>query len=142
MPKCLSVLFALTLVACGANSPSPVPLAGRTKSGSCLVEVRPTPWPIPLNEPFELTVELFDGVTGERSESQVFLEVDAWMPSHGHGMLRKTRVQQVEPGQYQVSGMLFHMEGEWELRIAIAQQQANGDFFQVVRDELALPIEL
>ena len=43
------------------------------------------------------------------------LAVSAWMPEHGHGMLRQPRVEVRDDGSYHVVGMLLHMRGHWQV---------------------------
>ena len=47
------------------------------------------------------------------STTEVF--VDAAMPSHGHGMNTRPRVQRNADGTHTARGLLFHMAGHWEL---------------------------
>jgi hypothetical protein len=79
-------------------------------SGQYLIAWRPAPAPIARNQDFALDVwVLEDGaprnVTG--------LAVSAWMPDHGHGMLRAVRPEARPDGSYRVENMLLHMRGHW-----------------------------
>jgi len=51
------------------------------------------------------------------------LEVLGWMPDHGHGFLRGAEVERLSSGSFRVSGVLFHMRGDWELTFDVAQAQ-------------------
>ncbi|MCB0393996.1 MAG: FixH family protein [Bdellovibrionales bacterium] len=44
------------------------------------------------------------------------LEVELWMPEHGHGS-SPTTVNSIELGSYEVSDVYFIMPGFWEVRI-------------------------
>jgi len=48
------------------------------------------------------------------------LKVDALMPSHGHGMNYKTSVQVQPDGTVNASGLMFHMPGEWQIKIDLS----------------------
>lgn len=43
------------------------------------------------------------------------------MPHHGHGMAVEPVTRRIDsmPGVFEVTGMMFHMPGEWELYIDI-----------------------
>ncbi len=43
------------------------------------------------------------------------VQVSADMPAHGHGMNYRPEVVTLGPGRYRVSGMMFHMPGNWRL---------------------------
>ncbi|MAE29044.1 MAG: hypothetical protein CMJ87_08730 [Planctomycetes bacterium] len=82
-------------------------------SGTGTLRWRSEPAEVPLNEPFNLRVQLPGG-----PQSIDSLAVDATMPNHRHGMLRAPRITVLGPddeGSFLVEGMLFHMTGLWEL---------------------------
>ena len=83
-----------------------------SRAGTYRVHWRSNAGKIPRNEDFELEVwVLRDGAPAK----DVHLDVHAWMPDHGHGMLRKTRPEPQPDGSFRVQGMLFHMRGHWKL---------------------------
>ena len=43
------------------------------------------------------------------------LSVNATMPEHGHGMNYAPTVKKIGPGHWRAEGLMFHMEGKWEL---------------------------
>jgi hypothetical protein len=103
---------------------------------------RPDPAPLPMNEPFALDVEVAPaaGAKGDQAGraapgAGTELFVSAWMPEHGHGMLRAPRARPQAPphpsgsGRFRVRGMLLHMGGRWQL------------FFDVVRGGIASRVE-
>ena len=83
----------------------------------------PTENRIPLNEPFDLHIQLYE----VRDEIVRFplrdatLSVDAGMPEHMHGMTVQPAVTKQKDGSYMVQGMLFHMPGRWELYFDITR---------------------
>jgi len=48
---------------------------------------------------------------------------EARMPAHHHGMMVNPRVSTVGPGDYRIDGVKLHMQGTWELSLAV---MANG----------------
>jgi hypothetical protein len=116
-----------------------VAMAGTTAEGF-QVRMIAEPSPVPLNEPFELVVEVLDA-EGAPAED-VRLEVTGWMPDHGHGMLRATEVAPLGDGLHRVRGMLLHMGGLWEIHVAVIWEEGAEDYFQVRRDGVTFPVEL
>jgi hypothetical protein len=105
--------------------------AGLTRGGSYRVVWVPVPDPIPLNEPFELTV-VITHVEDGTPVIDATLMVEATMPSHGHGMNRHPRVVDRVEGRYRVAGMLFHMSGLWQIDIDVIRRHvAEGVRFDV-----------
>jgi hypothetical protein len=49
----------------------------------------------------------------------VKLSIDAGMAAHNHGMKSKPMIESLGQGKYKVSGLLFHMSGEWFLEFSI-----------------------
>ena len=105
-----------------------------TDSGPLTLEWRSEPTPIPLNEPFELYVRARD--TAGEVPPGAALGVEAWMPGHGHGMLRQPVAELQPDGWFRVRGMLFHMAGEWELRTRVGWREEEGEHF-AIRSQLA-----
>lgn len=126
----VSLLLSLLLTACagpGGGAPEGPGVgwtAGTSLAGMFDAKWRAEPAPIPDNASFELDVVLTDRATGAPMED-VQLFVSAWMPDHGHGMVRNPEATHVGDGVYRVRGMLFHMPGEWQL------------FLDVVRDGIS-----
>ena len=134
------LLFAALLPACGRGGEGPLVMAGVAAVEGHQVRLISEPSPIPLNEPFELVVELLDS-RGQPAE-EVGLEVTGWMPGHGHGMLRTTEVVPIGGGIHRVRGMLFHMGGKWEIRVALSWEEQSEDYFEIKRDGIVFPVEL
>ncbi len=97
-----------------------------------------TPEAIPLNEPFAMEVWVYDGDRPDVLTRTVYLDVDAAMPEHRHGMNRIPRVRALVPpsaqvdsshhpygaagdGRFEVSGMLLHMPGRWEIHFDVTR---------------------
>lgn len=75
----------------------------------------------PLNEMFAMDVRVEDAEGHPLEPNDIALRVDAAMPQHGHGM-NTTPKTQPDGGGFHVSGMLFHMPGDWRI------------YFDVTRD--------
>ncbi len=56
------------------------------------------------------------------------LRLIADMPAHGHGMNYQVRIITGDAGNYRIEGLLFHMPGEWRLRIDFSRQQNTHRF--------------
>lgn len=119
MPETPSAMTPVTEQAEPPANPPPPPGDGveeiASHAGSYLVRFRPAPAPVPENEPFGLEVWVLDAGDEPRLAADVELAVDAGMPEHGHGMNREPKVKRLGPGHFAVTGMLFHMPGDWEL---------------------------
>ena len=75
---------------------------------------------VPMNEHFELELELFR-VEGDERVAWEGAEPDvrATMPEHRHGMLTRPAAEDLGDGRYKVPAMLFHMEGYWVLHVSV-----------------------
>lgn len=63
------------------------------------------------------------------------VSIEGGMPAHNHGLPTQPRVtEQAEPGVYRIDGLRFHMQGDWELRLAITHAGQ--------RDTLVIPLRL
>ncbi len=83
-----------------------------SRAGKFLVCWRSLTGSVPRNEDFELEAwVLRDGQPAREAQ----LTVSAWMPDHGHGMLRQPRAEMRADGSFRVEGMLLHMRGHWQL---------------------------
>jgi hypothetical protein len=125
------VLVALLIWACTAigkptppeesSAPPPLPNSTLLRSNARSYELRwrAEPPEVPLNEPFALRLQ----VRGDPTQV-TDLHVDAIMPDHRHGMLRRPRIRRLgedEEGTFLVEGMLFHMTGLWELHFDLTR---------------------
>lgn len=75
---------------------------------------------IVLSEPFDLQLT-FCGIA---SRSIRHIEVHAIMPAHQHGMNYTPVATPMDEGHFEVSNMLFHMPGAWDVKIAVFTDQA------------------
>lgn len=104
------------------EGPKPIALNANqvrmSNGGTFTVGYMTDPDPIPLNELFSIEVRLSDA---DGPADDVTLIADADMPAHRHGMLRRPTVEKRSPGVFLVTGMQFHMPGEWVLYFDITQ---------------------
>ncbi|MFT4537986.1 MAG: hypothetical protein ACI841_005256 [Planctomycetota bacterium] len=123
-----------------SNSPSsaedPAPSTWRelTTAGETFrISWMPQPDPIPLNDAFEMLVQIHDQ-QGQPVEGAIVV-VNGTMPGHGHGMLRVPQSEDTGSGTYRVRGMLLHMAGHWEMRIdAVVGGAAHSSSFDLYLD--------
>jgi hypothetical protein len=88
--------------------------------GSFDITLTSTPRTIPLNEMFELTIDVHPAKT-VKDANPVWVSVNATMPVHQHGMNTRPRVEDLGKGRFVVRGMLFHMSGVWEIVLDVAK---------------------
>ena len=77
-----------------------------------LVCWRSTSGSIPRNREFDLEAWVLKDGAPLRD---AVLSVSAWMPEHGHGLLRRPEVRANGDGSFVIAGMLLHMRGHWQL---------------------------
>ena len=63
------------------------------------------------------------------------LRVDAGMPQHGHGLLRRMQVERLGAGRFAVENVYLHMPGEWRVYLDLGR---DGVFERV---ELELEVD-
>ena len=79
---------------------------------------------VPLNEMFAMDVRVEDSQGHPLNQSDIDLRVDAGMPQHGHGMNTTPKTESVGNG-FHVSGMLFHMPGDWKIYFDVTRDGAT-----------------
>lgn len=75
------------------------------------------PDPVPVADPFTVTIELFADRACTEPLDDGTCRIDAAMPHHGHGMNVAPRMRREGPGRWRAAGMLMHMPGRWEVFI-------------------------
>jgi len=88
--------------------------------GSFDVALTSKPRVIPLNEMFELTIDVHPAKS-VKDPNPIWISVNATMPAHQHGMNTRPRIEDLGKGKFVVRGLLFHMAGEWEVAIDVAK---------------------
>lgn len=89
-------------------------------AGTWQVSWRPELEPIPFGEPCALEVRVL-GADGGAAPADLQLRVDAGMPAHGHGTLRRAQVIGLDPGRFRVEGLYLHMPGSWSLFLDVGR---------------------
>lgn len=67
------------------------------------------------------------------------LAVDATMPAHRHGMNYRPALKPLGDGRWRVEGLLFHMPGQWELRLDVRLDARLNGQTQALRTTVELP---
>ena len=109
-----------------ASSATPVvpEVPWRTASsadGAYFVRWRPLVEPIPLADPFDVEVEVFEDDSMAVPARFDEIIVDAGMPHHRHGMNIVPELASEGPGRWIARGMLFHMPGRWQLYVDLLE---------------------
>ena len=89
-----------------------------TDNGSYFVSYASDPSPLPYHDYFDLTISVH---SADQSSlvADAQLAADAIMPAHGHGMNTEPVVTASGDGTFLVEGMLFHMQGYWQLIVDV-----------------------
>ena len=95
-------------------------LEGYTDGESYYVVVDTDPSPVPFNEEFSTSVSVYSSDKKDLSLSDVVVDVDSSMPSHGHGMNQSPTMTGPTNGVFTAEGLLWHMEGEWQLTVYVS----------------------
>ena len=119
-PACFYLASSVGALACGDGLPLVSSEADAPEAYIALGEV-------PLAQPFSLQVMVCDA-TAVGS-----MEIDAVMPAHQHGMNYTPDVTEMGGGVFSVDGMLFHMPGEWEVRVEIELDQTSVPYTHTIR---------
>lgn len=97
----------------------PNALSAVTSDGTFRVLITADPSPIPLNEMFSLQFRVVEADHPERLVPGALVTADAWMPEHKHGTNLKPRINSHGDGTASGVGFLWHMEGNWELKVGV-----------------------
>lgn len=91
-----------------------------TDGGAYWVSYATDPSPIPLNAYFDATFAVFTDEAMTAPASGVIASFAAAMPAHGHGMNVEPTVTDNGDGTFAVQGILFHMEGDWQMVLSLS----------------------
>ena len=84
---------------------------------------------IPLSEEFDLMVTVHAAADATAMATAATVSVTADMPDHGHGMNQEPVVTANGDGTFLAEGMLFHMEGGWDIYVTVTE----GDTVEVAK---------
>ncbi|GMV15646.1 MAG: FixH family protein [Myxococcales bacterium] len=121
------LLASLALGACSSQSePGSESLAGvSSEKGAFIATFSPEPNPPKTGEnALAISLAGADGaaITGAA------LQVEPWMPAHGHGTSHEPVVSELGDGEYRAEKIDFMMPGHWELRIAVTAGETRDGF--------------
>jgi hypothetical protein len=137
--KMILLLLGTTLALPAGAAPPAAPQRGeaplevlraRSSGGSYLVEIR-SAQPIPLNQLFSLEFRIFEAADPKKPIENARITLSTWMPDHQHGGSLEPQISYRDDGSLWGEGLLFHMEGLWQLRVGV---MANGLMERVVFD--------
>ena len=95
-------------------------LEGYTDGESYFVVVETEPSPVPFNEEFSTAISVYANDIKEQTISAITVDVDSSMPAHGHGMNQSPTMSGPTNGVFTADGLLWHMEGEWEITVYVS----------------------
>lgn len=87
---------------------------------------------ISINEMHNWDLQIEDAQGSAVADAE--FEVSGGMPAHDHGLATSPAVDPTsEPGLYRLSGLRFHMPGEWELEISVRVGHNEDDIIISLR---------
>ncbi len=96
------------------------PHGALSTGGSYYVTFTTEPDPVPLNELFEVHIQVARADDHQALVAGAKVSAGAFMPLHNHGTTLQPQVESHGDGKATAKGFLLHMEGQWELRIGVA----------------------
>lgn len=128
MHRILQVVCCFAVAVCGAaraEGAAVLPSQVISKDGSFRLTLKSQPAPLPLNELFEITVNVDASAAADNSSNPVWLRANAEMPEHKHGMNTRVIVEQLGDGRFVLRGLLFHMRGNWLITFDVAKGRVH-----------------
>lgn len=101
-----------------------LPATVDTDGGMFRLTLQPSSTPVPVNELFELTVNV-TLLRPAEDTNPLWLGVEATMPGHGHGMNTQARIEGPQQNRFTIRGLLLHMTGEWEFSFDVAKGRTH-----------------
>lgn len=114
----MRILCAIAVLAAGLGSVAACEGAGEQRlnpADTHKVDLYARLGPIKMAQPFGF--ELF--VCGDGRSASQRVDVDAWMPAHQHGMNYTPTVTQRGANAFDVTNMVFHMPGAWQIKVSV-----------------------
>lgn len=90
-----------------------------TQNGLFTVSYTTDPSPIPADDYFSVTATVYAGDDTSTPLLDAVVDMDAGMPSHGHGMNVSPETTDNGDGTHTGSPFLFHMSGNWLMSFAV-----------------------
>lgn len=118
---CLAVICAAqTSLAC----PTPQGAVALTPADDAAPNAYATIEALPLSAPFEIQIAF----CGTGSETISGIAFDAIMPAHRHGMNYVVEVTNPEGNRFDVSNVVFHMPGLWQMNVSAELERRTYDY--------------
>jgi hypothetical protein len=89
------------------------------------------PSPLPIAQHFSMPFLVCRGGQPLALDS---LELDALMPTHGHGMNYKANIEIQHDGLIEATGMLLHLPGPWQISVDLS----NDDLARQIKIDYQL----
>lgn len=113
----VAVIGLATAVAV-SGSAAAEPLSAVSQPAGLRVSMYSELQPLTINQMHSWVIELHDAQGEPVADAEI--RVDGGMPLHNHGLATSPQVTgALGEGRYQLQGMRFHMNGDWELRLQI-----------------------
>lgn len=100
-------------------------LSAETQGGHFFVKLAPPNGSAPFNELFSMGVSVFDNADQTQLLTDATIEIDAVMVTHNHGMNTTPVVEKQPDGTFVCNGMMFHMEGQWDVVVTVTHNQLS-----------------
>jgi hypothetical protein len=104
----------------GSEDGGPQRRGALTSAESFYVEWWTEPEPIPLNEMFVVHFRVLEPGDRRAPVHDAVVTASARMPEHNHGTTLQPHIDSHGDGTATGHGFLLHMEGTWQLRVAVA----------------------
>ncbi len=95
--------------------------SGFTDGGTWSVTYTVPAGDVPLSEEFDLVFPVAAADDASAMATGASIQVTADMPDHGHGMNQEPVVTAKGDGTFLAEGMLFHMEGGWDIYVTVTE---------------------
>lgn len=97
-----------------------------SEEGAFRVRYRSELGAISINEMHNWDIQIEDAQRSAVADAE--FEVSGGMPEHDHGLATSPEVEPTsEPGLYRLTGLRFHMPGQWELELAVRAGHNEDD---------------
>lgn len=93
-------------------------------TGALNIEIRTTPDQPPTRGTIEVEFRVHD--TSGKAVSGLALDVQPWMPAHGHGASVVPSVTDEGDGRYVAKNVTLFMAGSWELRTTVSNEPGES----------------
>lgn len=113
----------------GAAGAGQTQLDGLSVGGAYHVKVTPIPNPPGVAKLFACDV-VISAADLSAPVTVASVALDAWMPTHKHGMegyKPTTKAVAGQTGRFHTTGMFFNMPGQWEFKVAIKGGPSGAD---------------